>query len=92
MFVTVSFVLERREDVYYLPFKVMASGDRLWYADEENRARYLEFVPRFFNDDFFQIPEELGDTSFIIEGQHFIGQGQALNILSAEDSAADGAR
>jgi RND family efflux transporter MFP subunit len=81
MFVNVSFVLERREDVYYLPFKVMASGNRLWFADENNRAGYIEFTPEFFNDDYFQIPEELGNKTFIIEGQHFITSGQELQIL-----------
>jgi RND family efflux transporter MFP subunit len=81
MFVNVSFVLERRENVYYLPFQVMAAGNRLWYADENNRAGYIEFTPEFFNDDYFQIPEELGNKTFIIEGQHFITSGQELNIL-----------
>jgi hypothetical protein len=81
MFVNVSFVLEGREQVYYLPFKVMASGNRLWYADENNRAGYIEFTPEFFNDDYFQIPEELGNKTFIIEGQHFITSGQELQIL-----------
>lgn len=81
MFVNVSFVLERRENVCYLPFKVMASGDRLWYADENGKAGYIEFTPEFFNDDYFQIPEELEHKTFIIEGQHFITAGQALNIL-----------
>jgi RND family efflux transporter MFP subunit len=87
MFVNVSFVLDRREDVYYLPFTVMASGDRLWYVDEEGRAKYIEFTPHFFNDDYFQIPEELGNTTFISEGQHFISPGQELNILSVADGS-----
>lgn len=81
MFVNVSFVLERRENVCYLPFKVLASGGRLWYADENGKAGYIEFTPEFFNDDYFQIPEELENKTFIIEGQHFITAGQALNIL-----------
>jgi hypothetical protein len=82
MFATVSFVLERRENVYYLPFKVLASGNRLWYAGEDGKAGYIEFTPEFFNDDYFQIPEELGNKTFIIEGQHFITPGQELRILA----------
>jgi RND family efflux transporter MFP subunit len=81
MFANVSFVLERREPVYYLPFRVLASGNRLWYAGEDGRAGYLEFTPEFFNDDYFQIPEELGEKTFILEGQHFITAGQELQIL-----------
>jgi RND family efflux transporter MFP subunit len=82
MFATVSFVLERRERVYYLPFKVMASGNRIWYAGEDGKAAYVEFTPEFFNDDYFQIPGEWGDKTFIIEGQHFITTGQELQILA----------
>jgi RND family efflux transporter MFP subunit len=83
MFVKVSFVMERREDVYRLPLRIMGSQNRLWYVDGEGLARFMEFVPEFFNDEFFQIPEEQGSTPFILEGQHFISPGQRLNILSS---------
>ncbi|MDR2661821.1 MAG: efflux RND transporter periplasmic adaptor subunit [Treponema sp.] len=83
MFVNVSFVLESREDVYRLPLRIMGSQNRLWYVDGEGRAQFIEFVPEFFNDEFFQIPGEHGSTQFILEGQHFISPGQKLNILNA---------
>jgi len=82
MFVNVVFILDKKEDVLYLPFKVLASGNRLMYVTEDSRAQYLEFIPDFFNNDFFEIPEELHDKIFILEGQHFITAGQKLNILS----------
>jgi hypothetical protein len=63
----------------------MASGNRIWHLDGENRALYTEFLPEFFNDDYFQIPEELGGKLFIIEGQHFITTGQELNVISGAD-------
>jgi multidrug efflux pump subunit AcrA (membrane-fusion protein) len=81
MFVNVSFILESLEDVCYLPFRTLASGGRLWYADDEDRARYIEFTPDFFNEEVFRIPDEYGERRFIIEGQHFISPGQKLNIL-----------
>ncbi|MDR1429025.1 MAG: efflux RND transporter periplasmic adaptor subunit [Spirochaetaceae bacterium] len=87
MFVNVSFVIERRENVYYLPFRVASSGNRLWYAGKDGRAGYIEFAPEFFNDDFFQIPEELGDRTFIIEGQHFLTAGQELTILVPDSNS-----
>jgi hypothetical protein len=83
MFVKVSFVLESREDVYRLPLRIMGSQNRLWYVDGEGRAQFIEFIPEFFNDEFFQIPGERGSTQFILEGQHFISPGQKLNILNA---------
>jgi multidrug efflux pump subunit AcrA (membrane-fusion protein) len=82
MFVNVSFILESLEDVWYLPFRTLASGGRLWYADDGDRARYVEFTPDFFNEEVFRIPDEYGERRFIIEGQHFISPGQKLNILS----------
>jgi RND family efflux transporter MFP subunit len=88
MFVNVIFTLDKREDIYYLPFRVFASGNRLLYIVEDiNRpglfSQYMEFIPEFFNNDFFQIPSELHDRVFILEGQHFINQGQRVNILTS---------
>ncbi|MDR2029359.1 MAG: efflux RND transporter periplasmic adaptor subunit [Treponema sp.] len=93
MFVKVSFVLESREDVYYLPFRVLGSQNRLWYVDGQGRAQYREYVPDFFNEEFFRIPGEWGAGEFILEGQHFITPGQRLNILgefSVETDTAGG--
>ena len=81
MFVNVSFVLESLENVCYLPFRTLSTGGRLWYADEGDRARYIEFTPDFFNEEVFRIPDEYGEWRFIIEGQHFISPGQKINIL-----------
>jgi len=90
MFVNVIFILDKRENVRYLPFKVLASGNRIWHVTEEGRAQYTEFTPDFFNNDFFQIDSELSDNVFILEGQHFITPGQRLNILS--DMSRDGSQ
>jgi len=81
MFVNVVFTLEKKEDIYFLPFKVMASGNRLWYIGEDEKAQYMEYTADFYNNDYFQIPSELCDMEFILEGQHFITSGQRLNIL-----------
>lgn len=82
MHVNVIFTLEKREGVHYLPFRVMASGNRLWYVTPDAQSQFMELAPGFYNDDFFQIPPELHDKVFILEGQHFISPGQKLNILS----------
>jgi len=82
MFVNVFFTLEKREDIYYLPFRALASQNRLWHVTEDNRSQYMELTSDFFNNEFFQIPSEYKDWVFILEGQHFITAGQKLNILS----------
>ncbi len=78
MFSYVDFVLEEKEQIYYLPFKTLSRGEELWYADEESRARMVQFTPQFSNDEFFQIPEDLSDRKFIIEGQSFLKEGIAI--------------
>lgn len=88
MFVNVSFVLDRREDVFFLPFRALGSRDRLWYVDDQQRAQFVEYVPDFFNEDYFQIPDELGNRRFILEGQHFISPGQRLNIQAPPSGGA----
>ncbi|MCL2244564.1 MAG: efflux RND transporter periplasmic adaptor subunit [Treponema sp.] len=81
MFVNVIFVLDKRDNVYYLPFRVLA-GNKLMFVTEDTRAQYIEFTPEFYNNNFFQIPAEMRNRTFILEGQHFINPGQKLNILS----------
>ena len=76
--------------MYYLPFRVLASGNRLWYVTEDNHSQYMELTPDYFNDDFFQIPQELHDKLFILEGQHFIIPGQRLRILSQSPETSTG--
>ena len=84
MFVNVIFTLDIRDDVYYLPFKVLASGSRLWYVAGNDRSQYMDFIPDYFNNNYFQVPPQYKDMIFILEGQHFINPGQRLNILSGE--------
>jgi len=82
MFVNVIFTLDKKDNIYFLPFRVLASGSRLMYAADENKAQFMEFIPEFFNNDYFQIPSELSERIFILEGQHFVSEGQRLNILT----------
>jgi len=80
MFVNVFFILDKKDDIYYLPFRTFTSGNRLMYVTEDTRAQYIDLVPQFFNNDYFEIPSELHDRTFILEGQHFVSIGQRLNI------------
>ncbi|MDR0464304.1 MAG: efflux RND transporter periplasmic adaptor subunit [Treponema sp.] len=82
MFVNVIFTLDKRDDIYYLPFKALTSGNRLWYAGEGGKAQPVDIALEFSNNDYFQIPAELHDRIFILEGQHFLNAGQRVNILS----------
>lgn len=80
MFVYVDFSLDKRESVAYLPYEVLR-GDQLWYIDEENKARAVDFEPQFGNEEFFEITPELSGLPFVIKGQHFLEEGQAVRLL-----------
>lgn len=84
MFITITFVMEERQDIFYLPFTALVAGNRLWTVDPATfTAESIEFKPVYYNDDYFQIPEEFKDKYFIFEGQHFIREGQRLRVLNA---------
>lgn len=79
MFAYVDFVMEKRENVYSLPYEILA-GDKLWYLDEEEKPRFIIFKPDFGNEDAFLLPEEYADRQFISRGQHFLKEGQAVRV------------
>ncbi len=83
MFVNITFALDEKEDIYYLPFSVIASRDKLWFVEKgSDTARVIEFEPAFFNNDYFQVPETYKGYDFIIEGQHFVREGQKVRVLN----------
>ena len=81
MFAYLDFILEKKLNIYYLPYEVLAGGDTLWYIDEEGRARSLVYVPSFGNEEYFQIDTDIASYRFIVEGQNFINNGQVVRIL-----------
>lgn len=86
MFIYLTFVLDKRSDVLYLPFEVLVGGDTLWYVTKENcSADTVSYSPPFYNDDVFEIPEEYEGYPFIIEGQNFLREGQRCRVLNDED-------
>jgi len=78
MFAYLDFVLDNREDVFYLPFKALVGEDELWFVDGQNKARKEKFTLSFNNEQYFQIPENISDKKFIIEGQSFLKEGQSV--------------
>jgi membrane fusion protein, multidrug efflux system len=89
MFLYVTFVLEKKENLYYLPFTALTGGTHLWYVEEEQdtdvlTAYKMEYTPGFSNEDYFEIPKKYSGYRFIVEGQHFLNEGQQVKIL--EDS------
>ncbi|MCF7944880.1 MAG: efflux RND transporter periplasmic adaptor subunit [Spirochaetia bacterium] len=88
MYVEVTFVLEEKSDVYSLPFTVLTTGNTLWYVKSldgnEGAAESMSVDISSANDSRFIIPEAYRDTLFISEGQHFLQQGQLVQILDGD--------
>jgi membrane fusion protein, multidrug efflux system len=80
MFVYINFVLDKRKDIFYLPYKTLAGGDSLWFVDDMGKARQLEYLQSFGNEEYFQITSEYSSYSFIVEGQNFLSEGQSVRI------------
>lgn len=78
MFTYLDFVLEERRDIFYLPYKTLSGGNELWFVHGEGKVGMIEFSPEFGNELYFQIPENLADKQFIIEGQSFLKVGSAI--------------
>lgn len=76
----VDILLDSRDSVWTLPIEAIGNSTRLWYVDDEDRARFIELDEVFKNDAAFQVPEEYKDLSFILEGQHFLSEGQLVRI------------
>jgi hypothetical protein len=86
MYVRLSFVLDERRNIDFLPNDCLVAGRYLWYLDPQGcAARRLDFEPDFANEESMQIPSKYRDYLFIIEGQHFLKEGQECRVLNDEE-------
>jgi membrane fusion protein (multidrug efflux system) len=81
MLLYVTYNLVRKENMPSLPREALVENRWLWYVDEENLAHRLEYKEIFESYDLIALPEEWEDLSFIIEGQHFLSEGQLVKVL-----------
>lgn len=80
MFMNAKFILEKVEDIYYLPIESI-KNNRAWYVDENSRANIISITTSFRNDSFVQIESSLSNINFIKEGFYFLTEGQEVNVL-----------
>lgn len=79
MFVTVEFELERKRDALSLPFVALSESKYLWKVENDLASR-IEFVPGFSADGFFEVPAEMADLDFAVEGQYFLREGSRVKV------------
>ncbi|MFW5642628.1 MAG: efflux RND transporter periplasmic adaptor subunit [Alkalispirochaeta sp.] len=80
MSVTVTFVLETIRDVPTVPVEAVGYGGTLWYLDA-GIARSIEIPFLFSTEDYLQIPEDLAHHTFIVQGHHFLSDGQHVDVI-----------
>ncbi|MBF9016291.1 MULTISPECIES: efflux RND transporter periplasmic adaptor subunit [unclassified Oceanispirochaeta] len=81
MFAAVLIELELLEETAILEWKTLDADGGLWYLDNDNLPRRMEYEPLIQGEEGFQAPEGMEDLSFILEGQHFLTEGHELRIL-----------
>jgi RND family efflux transporter MFP subunit len=80
MSVTVTFVLETVRDVPTIPSEAVGYGETLWYIDGEY-ARSIDLPILISDEEYLQIPEELVAFRFIVQGHHFLTDGQRVDVI-----------
>lgn len=81
MALTVSFILERREEPYLLPLQVLESEDGIWYVDSQGRAQKRTVSVRWADDTHFAVSKEISELDVILEGQFLLSEGQEVRIV-----------
>ena len=84
MSVTVNFIFETRVNVPTLPLEALGYGNTLWYVDD-GIARSIAAENLFSHGARMQIPEEDAHHRFILEGHHFLSEGQRVRVLGEEE-------
>ncbi len=83
MFINMTFVLDEVLEVYYLPFQALVGGEHLWFVDpRENTAHRIDYSLSYYTNDYFKVPEKYKEYLFILEGQHFLRQGQKVKLIN----------
>ncbi len=72
--------LSRRDGVWSLPQACLGTGNRIWHV-EEGRARSVSLDEPFRSQDAFELPDELADRSWVVEGQFFLREGSPVTVL-----------
>lgn len=85
MFVRINFLLSEKKNIFFLPLATLIQENTAWIYDLPSKtAKRIPISLSFFNDLYYQIPIEIKDYFFIIEGQSFLRDGQTVSVLNKE--------
>lgn len=80
MYVRLEFVLETLRNVLYVPNDAIIGGSTIWYLDGEV-ARKTDIATGFRTDSVAVVPEILEGRQILVEGHHFLREGQTVEVL-----------
>lgn len=81
MFATVLIRTSLVSEVPVLGWEVMGSDGGLWYLEDGNIPRRMEYIPSVKGDEGFLAPSGMEHTFFIAEGQHFLTEGVPVKVV-----------
>lgn len=85
MFVQINFILNEKDNVFFLPMTTLGIDQTAWYYDlKTGTARKMQMDLQYYNDLYYQIPEEIQNLFYIIEGQNFLRDGQTVAVINRE--------
>jgi RND family efflux transporter MFP subunit len=82
MYMEVSFILDRRENLPALPYSALTRKGRIWSVGDNNLVHSAIPEEIFNGDNWFAVSGEQANMQFIIEGQHFLSEGQEVRVIS----------
>ncbi len=85
MLVEVVFTLRMNPRLLSLPVEALSGENGLWTVDSEGRARMMSFDSPFTVGGRVAIPDEWDGMRFVVEGQHFLQQGEKVRVLDNDD-------
>jgi membrane fusion protein (multidrug efflux system) len=84
MFVELTFVLDRREEVHALPFAALSDDGELWYLRDDGTVAAERVEVGFSGEERFVVSDDWADRRVVIEGQNFLTSGQQVTVLDGE--------
>lgn len=85
MSVVAVFALARKDGAWSLPYAALSGETGLWYVESDGSggsiARTQSIQPGFSTDDRFEVPADLAERRFIVEGQHFLKDGAPVRVV-----------
>jgi len=82
MLMKVVFIISVLEDTYTLPVSALTAGNSIWRVSSGNQAVRRNLESPFVSSGHVAVPREWAGEIFVVEGQHFLQDGQTVRVLN----------